>query len=131
MQTRINTIYERASEKNDLDYDLVKNIGDSIFMEWQKAMKDPPSVVIKVRGFGYFFLRKRVMQQEMEKIEGRFDGSKTPYPIESLESRWNFLNKLKLRWEEYKTYLESKDKIRKERAIQKSKIIKTKEEDDD
>lgn len=55
-QAEIKDIYKRVEE---FDFDLVKDIGDFLFLKWKKWHKYPDNLILRVRGLGDNYLRKK------------------------------------------------------------------------
>lgn len=112
MQYNSKEIYKEVSEENNISLASVKVVGDTVFLNINKRMKSPSSIILRIKGLGFFFLRNLKMQKflEYEKNKGE-SGDK------------ELINILEARVEDYKRYLEKKKQIKQYR-IEHGEIVK-------
>ena len=63
MQTVISKIYNEVAVENELDLNVVKSVGDKCFQNLLKNFKKPLSLILKMRGLGYFYMRKNKLNE--------------------------------------------------------------------
>lgn len=126
MQTVLSTVYKNVSESSQTDLNIVKSVGDQVFQSLLNNFKKPPSLILKVRGLGYFYMRKNKLLETLEKMKVTEDrveaGNLTSYETpEYLEERKKLKELLQKREQDYIRFLDKKKKIKE--------LRKTKEDD--
>lgn len=69
MQTVISKIYNEVALESELDPTIVKSIGDKCFQNLLKNFKKPLSLILKMRGLGYFYMRKNKLNEFLIKLD--------------------------------------------------------------
>lgn len=69
MQTVISKIYNEVALENELDPNIVKSVGDKCFQHLLKNFKKPLSLILKMRGLGYFYMRKNKLNEFLIKLD--------------------------------------------------------------
>jgi len=120
MQTNHLDIYKKVSESTGIDEEIYKDIGSFIFRETAKMLKEPSSLILKLKGIGSWHLRKKRMEivinewehrgEEKDRSEFSSDNAYEIY-LEKHKQYINFQERLK----EYEEYLNIKSEIRKQR----------------
>ncbi len=120
MQTNHQDIYKALAMGNEKSEQKYKDIGSFIFRETAKMLKEPTSLILKLKGVGSWHLRKKRMEIVVNEWTDRglvreredfpSDGAYALY-LEKHIQYVNFQERLK----EYEKYLEIKSKIRKKR----------------
>src|SRR5690349_4345711 len=120
MQTNQQDIYKTLAEEKGKSEQTYKDIGSFIFRETSKMLKEPTSLILKLKGVGSWHLRKKRMEILTTEFPDRglvipredfpSDDAYSIY-LEKFKQYHNFMKRL----EEYKRYLEIKTKIRKKR----------------
>lgn len=120
MQTNHNDIYNQLATDTGKSEQMFKDIGSFIFNETAKMLKEPTSLIIKLKGIGSWHLRKKRLDilvnewTDRGKVRLREDfPSDLSYGI-YLEKHLQYMN-FKDRLKEYDKYLEIKKKIRGKR----------------
>lgn len=117
MQTIIAKIYNEVALENELDLNIVKSIGDTCFQNLLKNFKKPPSLILKMRGLGYFYMRKN----KLNEFVNRLDNSEERYKKEEfliyetpvfIEHRKELKKVLLDRQVEYQKFIEKKQIIK-------------------
>lgn len=118
MQYTSKEIYKEVSLENNIDLDKVKLVGNAIFQDINKRMKSPTSIILRIKGLGYFFLRnikmKKFLELEKKKLEFK---NEALIPI------------LEDRLKDYERYIEKKQANKKYR-IEHGEILKPIEEEE-
>lgn len=120
MQTNHLDIYKMLAEENGGNEQLYKDIGSFIFKETASMIKNPESLILKLKGIGSWHLRKKRMEivvnewTDRAKIKTREDFSSEVAYMNYLDKHTQYMN-FKERLEEYDRYLQLKQEIRKKR----------------
>lgn len=69
MQLESHHIYKGVSDKHNLPVDLVKSLGDCVFQSLSELQRDPPNLILVIRGIGRRFIRKKKVQEKIAKLE--------------------------------------------------------------
>lgn len=69
MQLESHHIYKGVSDKHNLPVDLVKSLGDCVFQSLSDLQRDPPNLILVIRGVGRRFIRKKKVQEKIAKLE--------------------------------------------------------------
>lgn len=132
MQSNNKEIYEFTAERTKKSVDLYKTIGEHVFTSLYTNLRRPKSLIIKLKGVGSWYMRKRRMEIILEHYPPDFD--KNPeefiYPVQvaAYENRVETYNILKARMIEYEEYIKMRDATRVER-YKTQPLIKPKEEE--
>lgn len=120
MQTNHLDIYKMLAEENGGNEQLYKDIGSFIFKETASMIKNPESLILKLKGIGSWHLRKKRMEivvnewTDRAKVKTREDFSSEVAYMNYLDKHTQYMN-FKERLEEYDRYLQLKQEIRKKR----------------
>ena len=120
MQTNHLDIYKMLAKENGGNEQLYKDIGSFIFKETASMIKNPESLILKLKGIGSWHLRKKRMEivvnewTDRAKIKTREDFSSEVAYMNYLDKHTQYMN-FKERLEEYDRYLQLKQEIRKKR----------------
>lgn len=68
MQLESKHIYQATAEQWNLDPDLVKSVGDAVFRELSELQRNPPDLILHVRGLGRRFVRRSKLIDKIEKL---------------------------------------------------------------
>lgn len=79
MQADIKSICKKISEDKDISYDLIKAVGDSFFKYTGNILKNPPNLIINLKGIGKWYLRKQQMERKIEYLEDFYKFSENIY----------------------------------------------------
>lgn len=120
MQSSHLDIYKQVAEKTGKSEQMYKDIGTFIFKETARKLKNPTSLILKLKGVGSWHLRKKRMEivvnewTDRSEVKTREDfDSDTSYQV-YLEKHLRYVN-FQQRLKEYDKYIELKRQIRKER----------------
>lgn len=116
MQSNHLDIYKMVAAESGNSEDLYKDIGSFVFKETAKLLKEPNSLILKLKGVGSWHLRKaRIKIFVEEYTEPTHDEYTSELTIREWEEKrkryFNFIERLK----EYDKYLEIKKDIRLKR----------------
>ena len=120
MQTDYKQIYKELSEKTGKSEQMYKDLGNFIFAETYNMMRNPKSLIIKLKGVGNWHLRKKRMEivvtqwtdRRLLRLRHEFDS----------EASWNTYIEKKIQYEifekrlkDYEKYLALKNEIKMKR----------------
>lgn len=120
MQTNHLDIYRMLAEESGETEQLYKDIGSFIFRETASMIKNPESLILKLKGIGSWHLRKKRMEivvnewTDRAKVKTIEDFSSEVSYLTYLDKHTQYLN-FKERLEEYDRYLKLKHEIRQKR----------------
>lgn len=130
MQSDWKEIYKITALKTGKSENLYKDIGNFVFASLNKNLKKPKSLIIKLKGIGYWYLRKYRIERKVED----FDPDK-PVKInkwaESMgifphENKLEMIKIFKERLKDYDEYIKLRGEVKAER-YKTQQIIKPKE----
>lgn len=120
MQTNHQEIYTTLAKEKDKPEQIYKDIGSFIFQETAKMLKEPTSLILKLKGVGSWRLRKKRMDIIINECSDRglvrnreefpSDASYNIY-LEKYKQYHNFKERLK----EYDKYIDIKKDIKQKR----------------
>lgn len=135
MQTNQQDIYKTLAEEKGKSEQTYKDIGSFIFRETSKMLKEPTSLILKLKGVGSWHLRKKRMEIIISEFPERglvlpredfpSDDAYSTY-IDRHKQYMNFLERMK----EYEKYLAIKTKIRKKRYESQTLLQPTEGQDE-
>ncbi len=120
MQTNQHDIYNQLAVETGESEQTFKDIGSFVFRETAKMLKEPTSLILKLKGVGSWHLRKKrldiVVNEWTDRAKPR---SRDEFPSDLaygifLEKHLQYLN-FQERLKEYDKYLELKKQIREKR----------------
>lgn len=120
MQTDYKQIYHELSEVTGKSEQMYKDIGSFIFQETARMMKNPESLIIKLKGVGSWHLRKKRMDIVVNEFTD-YSEPKSRTDFESDNIYENYMEKhnrfhiFKKMLAEYDKYLTLKQEINKKR----------------
>lgn len=122
MQTNHNDVYRVLGNGDEKLEQMYKDIGSFIFKETAYMMKDPESLILKLKGIGSWHLRKKRMEIVVNEWtdrsiivpqeETQSDSSYQEY----LEKHHRYIN-FKERLVEYEKYISVRTEVRKVRHL--------------
>lgn len=120
MQTNHLDIYRTLATEKGKSEQTYKDIGSFIFRETAKMLKEPTSLILKLKGVGSWHLRKKRMEIVVNEWTDRgLVRDRNEFPSDNayniyLEKHIQYVN-FQQRLKEYEKYLAIKAKIRKKR----------------
>lgn len=117
MQKVIKTVYKEVSISLEKPVEVIKSVGDKVFESLLKNFKKPPSLILKIRGLGYFYMRKNKLENTLSGLEKTFnrikEGNHLVYETpEFIEERRKLQSLLQERQTEYFKFLDKKKLIK-------------------
>lgn len=120
MQSNHLDIYKQVAEKTGKSEQMYKDIGTFIFKETSKLLKNPTSLILKLKGVGSWHLRKKRMEilvnewTDRSEVKTREDFTSDSAYLFYMEKHLQYIN-FQERLKEYEKYLEIKQEVRKKR----------------
>ncbi len=134
MQTNHLDIYKILAEEKGKSEQMYKDLGSFIFKETSRLLKNPTSLILKLKGIGSWHLRKKRMDivvnewTDRAKVKTREDfTSDVSYNI-YLEKHTQY-KMFQERLKEYEEYLSIKAEVRKKRYESQTLLERDKGED--
>lgn len=120
MQSSHLEIYKQVAEKTGKSEQMYKDIGTFIFKETSRLLKNPSSLILKLKGVGSWHLRKKRMEivvnewTDRSEVKTREDFTSDSAFQEYQEKHLRYVN-FQERLKEYEKYLQIKQEVRKKR----------------
>lgn len=120
MQSDYRQIYKELSEEKGKPEQLYKDLGNFIFQQTYNMLRNPDSLIIKLKGLGNWHLRKKRMEIIVNEYSDR-GVEKTRENFDSDSSYSEYLEKKKQydifveRLKDYDEYLKMKKDVREQR----------------
>lgn len=135
MQSNTEQIYKLTAERENKPEQLYKDLGNFVFASLYKKLRRPSSLIVKLKGVGTWYLRKKRIEELVNKYPPSF--RETPEDRENLgvfeklklfeyENKVEIYNIFKERLKDYENYIAERDIIRKKRYATQ-KILTSKE----
>lgn len=117
MQTDYKELYRLASLQGKGTEQEYKDIGNFVFNALYSELRRPKTLIIKLKGVGSWFLRRKRMQTVIDVYPPNFDKKPEDFssPLDLLkhENKIEIYNIFKERLKEYEEYIKERDEIRK------------------
>lgn len=120
-----------TSERTGEDEQVYKDIGNTVFAHLNDLLRRPPSLILKLKGIGSWYLRKKRMEiitthypPNMEK------NPESEYGIMKQENKIELYNLFKERLKEYETYITIRNEIRQKRRETQTLLEPSNREDE-
>lgn len=133
MQADIKTVSKKLSKEKGIDYDLLKAIGDTVFKYTGEVLKNPPNLIINLKGFGKWYLRKQQMERKIEYLEDyyKYSTGVLPEPLGKYWENKELKEKLENLLPVYEQYLkEKKDMFELRRKLGYIREVEIDDEED-
>jgi len=120
MQTSQQDIYLELSKEKEINEQVYKDIGSFVFRETAKMLKEPTSLILKLKGIGSWHLRKKRLDivvnewTDRAEVKTREDFPSNMAYAAYLDKHLQYIN-FKERLEEYERYLSIKKEVREQR----------------
>lgn len=134
MQADIKTICKKISKEKNIEYDLLKAVGDTVFKEIKEVLNNPPNLIIGVKGLGRWYLRKQQMERKIEYLEDyyKYSSNIIPLPVGKYWENKELKDKLESLLPTYEEYLKQKQQVKDLRfELGYNKIIEIEEDDEE
>ena len=121
MQSDDKSIYDITSNRTGKPTQLYKDVGTFVFSSLYEKLRKPKSLIIKLKGVGTWYLRKKRMETLMSYYPEDYDKKEVDVEIMSPLSILNYENKREMfllfkdRLAEYDRYITLRNEIRQER----------------
>lgn len=115
MQSDWKEIYKLTAERTENAEQTYKDIGNFVFASLAANLRKPKSLIIKLKGVGSWYLRKRRIVLTVNSRYPNFD--RTSFNTEDDLREWiekmDMHRLLKARLKEYEEYIKDRDTVRK------------------
>ena len=117
MQSDYKQIYKIAAEENNISEQLYKDLGNFVFAALYAEMRKPSKLILKLKGVGFWYLRKKRMEIVLR--EYPMDYSKTETDFSSkfglfkYESKKEIHSIFKSRLHDYQEFITERNEVRK------------------
>lgn len=134
MQTNHLDIYAMLAQEKGKNEQTYKDIGSFIFRETSKMLKEPTSLILKLKGVGSWHLRKKRMEIVVNEWTDRsVKRPREDFPSDLaynvyLEKHYRYIN-FQERLREYDKYLDIKKQVREKRYATQTLLEPTKGEE--
>jgi len=108
MQSDNNQLYKITAEKTKKSEVIYKDVGNFIFKSLSVNMRKPPSLILKLKGVGFWYLRRQRMTIHMDRID--VDQNSLNY-----EEKKVLADVFEARLKEYDQYIKERNDLRNER----------------
>ena len=108
MQSDNNQLYKITAEKTKKSETIYKDVGNFIFKSLSVNMRKPPSLILKLKGVGFWYLRRQRMAIHMGRID--LDQNSLNY-----EEKKVLADVFEARLKEYDQYIKERNDLRNER----------------
>jgi len=116
MQTNHLDVYKMVAEETGKSPEMYKDIGSFIFKETARLLKEPNSLILKLKGVGSWHLRKKRLEIFVEEFtEPTHDQWTSAQTLKEWEEKRIRLANFKERLKEYEKYLSIKKEVRVKR----------------
>lgn len=130
MQVTSKEIYESVADKHLVPLEDIKFVGDSFFKEWAIKLKEPKTIILKLKKLGRMYLRKNKLEKQTERNH-YYLNIHSLYTL-SEEDKDVLLRELTLyreRLQEYILYVEKKKEIQALRYPHQPLLVPTDDPD--
>ena len=114
MQSDYHQIYKLTAERTGKSESIYKDIGNLVFKSLSDNMKRPKKLIFKLKGIGYWYLRRNRIIATIEMFPPDSDKQSNETPnlsFDKVEIHALFKERIK----DYDKYVEQKSEIRKKR----------------
>lgn len=121
MQSDHKEIYRLTSARTQVPVETYKLVGTFVQKAIYDTLRDPPKLIIKIKGLGRYYLRRKRMKITIDMYPPHYHEGKTP-EFDTERAFLNYLDRKKIfdlfssRLKDYDTYIEKRDRIKKLRA---------------
>lgn len=117
MQTTSKELYKEVASTTNKDIKLIKSIGDTIFIATSNFFKYPPTLIGKLKGIGFWYMRRKMLDEYLKKnnnyyntnIIRTFEEEKSEKEYKRNKEQFDILIKRQV---DYNLYKEKKEKIK-------------------
>lgn len=116
MQTDWKIAYKLTSERTGKSEKLYKDIGDYVFKELWSCLRRPKSLITKLKGIGFWFLRKKRMEATIKIYPIDYDKTREDFKHDldflKYENKREIYELFKKRLIDYEEYITLKKEIK-------------------
>lgn len=128
MQSNVKDIARLTSERTGVPEQEYKDMLDVVFHTLYKKLRRPNSLIVKLKGVGSWYLRRKRMVEMVEKYPPKApkDNGFKDLALFKYENRVEIYEIFKKRLVEYEEYINERNEIRKKRYVTQ-KLLTSKE----
>lgn len=119
MQSDYKEIYKLTAKRTGKSEILYKDVGNFVFAELYNMIRKPNSLIIKLKGIGFWFLRRKRLYNAIERSPANYEKTRedfsSDYSFEKNENKKELHKILLERIKDYNEYVDLKKQIRIER----------------
>lgn len=119
MQSDWNRIYKLTALKTGKDEALYKAVGNTVFRELYLLQRRPKSLIVKLRGIGTWFIRRKRMEIVVKLFPPNFDKKPEDFThrlaVIEQENKIEIYNIFLERLKDYDEYLKIKKEVKEKR----------------
>lgn len=134
MQTNHLDIYKQVAKETGKSEQMYKDLGSFVFRETSRMMKEPTSLILKLKGIGSWHLRKKRLEILVEEWGNKRIKTREEFASDVFYNiyldKYELYLALKDRLKDYERYLELKKEIRLKRNETQSLLEPNKREDE-
>ena len=134
MQSDWKEIYRLTAERTGGDEQLYKDVGNMIFSTLYKKIRRPTSILLKLKGVGTWYLRKKRLEIFLSHFPPNWEKTEEDFshPMQFIknENKKEIYLLFQERLKEYEEYVALKNEIRIKRNERAQLLRPTKREDD-
>lgn len=130
MQSDSKILYQLTTERTGKSEQFYKDLGTFVFKEIYSQLRRPKNLIIKVRGIGTWYLRKKRMEKTVYAFPPDFTKEEFETDLDRInhETRIEVHNLFIDRLKEYEDYLKIRNEIRAKRYETQKLLEPPKEE---
>lgn len=133
MQSDWKEIYRLTAEKTGKSEQTYKEIGNAVFLELYKKLRRPQSLILRLKGIGYWYMRKQRMEMLLAAFPPNWikteEDFKHPMQYLKNENKKEIFTLFEERVKEYQEYIKERDKVREKRHETQILLNPKKDED--
>lgn len=115
MQSEMKHIYKMTADRTGEDEQTYKDIGNTVFAHLNGLLRRPPSLIMKLKGVGSWYLRKKRMEIITTHYPPQEKNPESAHGIMKQENKIELYNLFTERLKDYELYLAIRNEIREKR----------------
>lgn len=116
MQSEPKDIYKLTAARTGKDETVYKDLGNFVFSEVYKHMRNPQTLILKLKGIGFWYLRKSRMENFLKYYTNTVRRDRSDFDTEGTwklhESKMALIDVLRARMKDYEKYIQTRDEIK-------------------
>lgn len=117
MQSSYKEIYHLTALRTEGDEKKYKDIGNFIQEEAERLLRHPPSLIIKLKGLGHWYLRKARMERMLSYFPAYYEQEgytdfDSPQALKNFQDKKKLYDNFKARLVDYEEYIRVRTEVR-------------------